>query len=70
MSRRRFRTRDLLNRLRELGCVPQRISGSHQILVAPGNRTLCIPVNHPGRDVSPTVLSSVRRVLRNVGLEL
>lgn len=67
---RRYRVRDLLARLHELGAEPVRQRGSHQTVTFPSGRAVTVKVNHPGEDVSPIVLATVRRAVREEGLEL
>jgi predicted RNA binding protein YcfA (HicA-like mRNA interferase family) len=67
---RTYRVRDLLHDLRRHGCRPLRTRGSHQIWATPTGAKLGVVVNHPGNDVSATVLAAVRRALRRAGIEL
>jgi predicted RNA binding protein YcfA (HicA-like mRNA interferase family) len=67
---RNYKVRALLHDLRRHGCWPQRTKGSHQVWSTPGGVSFPVVVNHPGNDVTPRVLASVRRVLRAEGLEL
>ncbi|WP_073563483.1 type II toxin-antitoxin system HicA family toxin [Archangium sp. Cb G35] len=69
--RRRPKIRDLTRLLRRLGCRPLAPhGGSHQKWVTPGGQSFPIVIDHPGADVTRTVLTSVRRVLRREGLVL
>lgn len=70
MGTRRYRVRDLLARLSELGGVAVRQRGSHQVVALPSGRCCTLKVNHQGEDVSPIVLATVRRVVREEGFEL
>jgi predicted RNA binding protein YcfA (HicA-like mRNA interferase family) len=63
LSQRRAKVRDLLHELRACGWRPVRCRGSHQTWRAPDGDLLTVVVNHPGHDVSPVVLASVRRAL-------
>jgi len=65
---RRLKVRMLLQELRALGCRPERTEGSHQIWRTPGGAHLTVVVNHANADVTPAVLTGVRRVLRREGL--
>lgn len=67
---RRFRVRDLVGALLRHGCRPLRTRGSHQRWATPNGATFGLVVNHPGSDVSNTILASVRRTLRAEGIEL
>lgn len=67
---RRYRVRDLLSRLYALGGTALRMRGSHKIVGLPSGRTVSVPANHLGHEVSAVVLASVRRALRADGLEL
>jgi predicted RNA binding protein YcfA (HicA-like mRNA interferase family) len=68
---RRIKIRELTRRLTRLGCRPLPThGGSHQKWVTPGGRSFPIVIDHPGADVTRTVLTSVRRVLRREGLAL
>lgn len=62
--------RKLIRKLRALGCRPARTKGSHQIWLTPGGRHMTVVVNHESADVTPAVLTSVRRVLCREGLLL
>jgi predicted RNA binding protein YcfA (HicA-like mRNA interferase family) len=65
---RRIKVRKLIEVLRALGCEPERTTGSHQTWRTPRGAHLTVVVNHANADVTPTVLSGVRRVLRREGL--
>lgn len=65
-----MKVRKLMSDLRKLGCRPKRCNGSHGTWTTPGGVPFTLVVNHPGADVSATVLASVRRVLRKEGLDL
>ena len=64
------KVRCLLKQLGQLGCRPLRIRGSHQRWVTPGGKRFTAVVSHPGSEVTPGVMSKVRRVLRREGLKV
>ena len=61
----RPKVRELLQALRRLGCRPSAPrGGSHQKWTTPAGAALTVVISCPGAEVSRTVLTSVRRVLR------
>lgn len=67
----RPRVRELLQKLRRIGCYPTvPRGGSHQKWTTPGGAALTVVISHPGAAVSRTVLSSIRRILRRERLVL
>lgn len=67
---RNLKVRQVIVRLRQLGCRPVRSKGSHQTWKAPNGACCPIKINHLGADMSPRVLSCVRQWLRDAGLDL
>ncbi|WNG47358.1 type II toxin-antitoxin system HicA family toxin [Archangium minus] len=67
----RPKTRELMKALARLGCraTPPR-GGSHQKWTTPRGAALTVVISHPGAEVSRTVLSSIRRILRRERLHL
>jgi len=63
------KVREVITRLRHLGCIRIRCNGSHEVWEAPGGSRCPVVINHPGGDVTPRVLASVRRWLRRAGLD-
>jgi predicted RNA binding protein YcfA (HicA-like mRNA interferase family) len=64
------KVREVITRLSRLGCRRIRSNGSHEIWEAPNGQRCPIVINHRGADMSPHVLASVRRWLRQSGLDL
>lgn len=63
--------RELVARLRELGCQPVRSSGSsHEVWSTSGGVMLVLVVKHRADHVSQAVLKTCVRTLRREGLEL
>ena len=64
-----MKIREVQYRLRELGCRDVRISGSHQIWVSPGGRTLPpLRISHVGDDIQKMFLSKIVMSLRKEGI--
>jgi predicted RNA binding protein YcfA (HicA-like mRNA interferase family) len=67
----RPKVRELLPALRRLGCRPHAVhGGSHQKWTTPAGAALIVVISHPGAEVSRTVLSCIRRILRRERLVL
>lgn len=62
------KVRDFIHRLKQIGCKPLRIKGSHQIWATPGGHQVTIVCNHMNTHLSRLVLSSVENVLQREGL--
>lgn len=62
--------RDLVQRLRRLGCIPTRHKGSHQTWTAPKGTQFTITIHESGRVVSRGVLLHVRKALHVEGITL
>lgn len=60
--------RQVVRALERAGFVVERVTGSHHLLVHPGNthRTVIVPV-HAGRDLKPGTL---RAIIRQAGLTI
>ncbi|RKH53322.1 type II toxin-antitoxin system HicA family toxin [Corallococcus llansteffanensis] len=67
----RPRIRELMDELKHLGCRARPLrGGSHQKWTTPGGAALSVVITRPGDEVSRTVLTSIRRVLRKECLRL
>lgn len=62
------KVRDFIAGLRQAGCQPLRVTGSHQIWRTPRGSTFPIVVNHQNDDMSRLVMSKVERVLKSEGI--
>lgn len=61
----RPRVRELLDALKQLECRARPLrGGSHQKWTTPGGAALSVVIDRPGEEVSRTVLTNIRRVLR------
>jgi|GEM_PF-4652364 len=67
----RPKVREVLQALERLGCRagPLR-GGSHQKWTTPGGAALSVVISRPGAQISRTVLTSIRRILRKERLRL
>ncbi|RKH85052.1 type II toxin-antitoxin system HicA family toxin [Corallococcus sp. AB045] len=67
----RPRVRELLDALKQLECRASPLrGGSHQKWTTPGGAAFSVVIARPGEEVSRTVLTSIRRVLRKECLRL
>jgi hypothetical protein len=71
VMRRMWKVRDLRDGLRAFGCIPKRMTGSHEIWSLPDGRSLPPFVGKRDGDlVSPNVLASIRRFFLQAGLSI
>lgn len=69
MRQTNWKVRDLRAALRAIGCELKRTCGSHEIWCLPDGRSLPPFVGKkPNDDVSPNVLSSIRRFFEQAGI--
>jgi predicted RNA binding protein YcfA (HicA-like mRNA interferase family) len=67
----RPKVRELLQALERLGCrASAHRGGSHQKWTTPGGAAFPVVIARPGAEVSRTVLTSIRRILRKERLFL
>jgi HicA toxin of bacterial toxin-antitoxin, len=67
----RPRVHELLRALQRLGCRPTTPhGGSHQKWTTPAGAALIVVISYPGAEVSRTVLTCIRRILRKERLFL
>lgn len=65
-----LKVRQVRQRLMELGCKPDRISGSHELWLTPLGRTLPpFRVNYLGDDMDRMFLSKIKNALQREGLK-
>lgn len=66
-----MKVKDLRTKLKQLGCYPSRMRGSHEIWSSPSGQTLPpVVANHMGQDASYGVLTKIAKALRREGIEL
>jgi predicted RNA binding protein YcfA (HicA-like mRNA interferase family) len=65
-----MKVREMAQKLNSMGCAQIRTNGSHQVWRTPKGGAVTIVCNHSNAEVSKTVLSSVRRVLKAEGLDV
>lgn len=64
-----MKIREVQARLRDLRCEAVRVSGSHQIWVSPGGKTLPpLRIAHVGDDIQKMFLSKIVMSLRKEGI--